>query len=177
MVRRSPSVALWESAHHTKFLGPLRPTCTSFRSRDDNLAVPNQLKASRNKLKMIACLSLLLICQLAGEIVVGAMGLPLPGPVVGLVLLFVLLLTRDRFSMLARGPLRENAVEGTAKGILSHLSLLFIPAGVGVVQKLDVVADHGVATAILLAASVIVTLIMTVAAFLATDKLIARLRQ
>ena len=79
--------------------------------------------------------------------------------------------------MLARGPLRENAVEGTAKGILSHLSLLFIPAGVGVVQKLDVVADHGVATAILLAASVIVTLIMTVAAFLATDKLIARLRQ
>jgi holin-like protein len=126
---------------------------------------------------MIASLSLLLMCQLAGEIIVGAMRLPLPGPVVGLVLLFVLLLTRDRFSVLARGPLQENSIEGTAKGILSHLSLLFIPAGVGVVQKLDVVADHGLATAILLAASVIVTLIMTVAAFLVTDKLIARVRR
>ena len=41
-----------------QILGPLRPTCTSFRSRDDNLAVPNQLKASRNKLKMIACQSI-----------------------------------------------------------------------------------------------------------------------
>jgi putative effector of murein hydrolase LrgA (UPF0299 family) len=79
--------------------------------------------------------------------------------------------------MLARGPLQENAIEGTAKGILSQLSLLFIPAGVGVVQKLDVVADHGLATAMLLAASVIATLIMTVAAFLMTDKLIARVRR
>lgn len=126
---------------------------------------------------MIACLSLLLLCQLAGEVIVGALNLPLPGPVVGLVLLFVLLLTRDRFPMLAHGPLQENAVEGTAKGILSHLSLLFIPAGVGVVQKLDVVADHGAAIAILLAVSVIVTLVMTVAAFLVTDKLIARVRR
>jgi holin-like protein len=126
---------------------------------------------------MIACLSLVLICQLAGEIIVGAASLPVPGPVVGLVLLFVLLSSRDRFPILARGPLQDKAVEGTAKGILSHLSLLFIPAGVGVVQKLDVVADHGLATAILLAASVTVTLIATVAAFLVTDKLIARARR
>jgi holin-like protein len=126
---------------------------------------------------MIAALSLLLICQLAGEIVVGAFGLPLPGPVVGLVLLFVLLLSRDRFRALAHGPLQNSAVEGAATGILSHLSLLSIPAGVGVVQKLDVIADHGVAIAIVLAASVVVTLIVTVAAFRATDRMIARLRR
>jgi holin-like protein len=130
-----------------------------------------------DRFDMIAALSLLLLCQLAGEIAVGAFGLPLPGPVVGLVLLFGLLLSRDRFKALAHGPLQKNAVEGAAKGILSHLSLLFIPAGVGVIQQLDVVADHGAATTILLAVSVIVTLLMTVAAFLATEKIIARLRQ
>ena len=80
--------------------------------------------------------------------------------------------------MLARGPLRENAVEGTAKGRLSQDLSLYSSLRVSVWSKSwNVVADHGVATAILLAASVIVTLIMTVAAFLATDKLIARLRQ
>lgn len=123
---------------------------------------------------MIASLSVILICQLIGEVIVRALRVPVPGPVVGLALLFMVLITRDRFPALARGPLRDNAVEGTAKGMLAHLSLLFVPAGVGVVQQLDLLAQHGLSIFVILAASVLVTLVVTVATFLITSRLMRR---
>lgn len=126
---------------------------------------------------MIANLSLILLCQLAGEIFVRSFGLLIPGPVVGLVLFLLVLLARDRFPPLARGPLRHGAVEGTSKDILAHLSLLFVPAGVGVVQQLDLLAHHGLAIFIILALSAIITLAATVGAFLLMERLVARRRR
>jgi holin-like protein len=123
---------------------------------------------------MIASLSLILLCQLAGEVFVRALTLPMPGPVVGLLLLLVLLLARDRFKLLARGPLQQDGVENASRGLLAHLSLLFVPAGVGVVQKLDLVAEHGIAIIVVLAISVVVTLLVTVATFLLASRLMAR---
>jgi holin-like protein len=123
---------------------------------------------------MIASLSLILLCQLAGEVFVRGLGLPMPGPVVGLVLLLGLLLARDRFAMLARGPLQGNGVEDASQGLLANLSLLFVPAGVGVVQKLDLVVAHGIAFLGVLAISVMVTLLVTVATFLVASRLLAR---
>ena len=123
---------------------------------------------------MIASLSLILLCQLAGEVIVRGLGLPLPGPVVGLLFLLLLLLARDRFVALARGPLQQDGVENASRGLLAHLSLLFVPAGVGVVQKLDLVAEHGIAVAVVLAISVAVTLLVTVATFLVASRLMPR---
>ena len=123
---------------------------------------------------MIASLSLILLCQLVGEVVVRGLGLPMPGPVVGLIILLLLLLARDRFALLASGPLQGDGVEGASRGLLAHLSLLFIPAGVGVGQKLDLLAEHGVAILLILAVSVVVTLLVTVATFLVASRLMTR---
>jgi holin-like protein len=123
---------------------------------------------------MIASLSLILLCQLAGEVIARGFGLPMPGPVLGLVLLLLLLLARDRFKGLARGPLQQDGVESASRGLLTNLSLLFVPAGVGVVQKLDLVAAHGIAVAAVLVISVVVTLLVTVATFLIASRLMAR---
>jgi putative effector of murein hydrolase LrgA (UPF0299 family) len=123
---------------------------------------------------MIANLSLILICQLIGEVLVHGLGLPMPGPVIGLLLLLLLLLARDRFVVLARGPLQGDGVESASRGLLAHLSLLFIPAGVGVVQKLDLLAEHGIAILAILAVSVVITLLVTVATFLVASRLLAR---
>src|ERR1700739_1228984 len=122
---------------------------------------------------MIASLSLILICQLIGEVIVRGLHVAVPGPVVGLVLLLLLLLLRDRFPILSRGPLRDEGVEQAGRGLLSNLSLLVVPAGVGVVQKLDLLAEHGIAIITVLAISVVVTLLATVAAFLITSRLMA----
>jgi putative effector of murein hydrolase LrgA (UPF0299 family) len=126
---------------------------------------------------MIASLSLILLCQLVGEVTVRGLGLPMPGPVVGLMLLLGLLLARDRFAILARGPLQDDGVEDASRGLLAHLSLLFVPAGVGVVQKLDLIAAHGIAVAVVLAVSVVVTLLATVATFLVASRLMTRERR
>jgi len=123
---------------------------------------------------MIASLGLILLCQLIGEVIVRGFALPMPGPVVGLMLLLVLLLARDRFAPFARGPLQGGGVETASRGLLANLSLLFIPAGVGVVQKLDPLAEHGIAIIAVLAVSVIVTLLATVATFVVANHLLAR---
>jgi putative effector of murein hydrolase LrgA (UPF0299 family) len=98
----------------------------------------------------------------------------MPGPVIGLMLLLLLLLARDRVELFARGPLQGDGVESASRGLLAHLSLLFVPAGVGVMQKLDLIAEHGIAIAAILAASVMVTLLVTVMTFLLVSRLIHR---
>jgi len=72
---------------------------------------------------MLGALTVLLVYQLIGEIIVQFTRLPMPGPVIGLLLLFLTLCLRGKLAL----PLRD-----TANGILQHLSLLFVPAGVGV---------------------------------------------
>ncbi len=79
-------------------------------------------------------LALLLLFQVAGEGLTHVLALPFPGPVVGLVLMLI---------GLAWAPLREP-VSAAAEVLLSHLSLLFVPVGVGVVTHLDLVARYGV---------------------------------
>ena len=78
-------------------------------------------------------LALLLLFQVAGEGVTHALRLPLPGPVVGMVLMLVALNWRQ-----VREP-----VAGTADFLLGHLSLLFVPVGVGVVTHLHLVTHYG----------------------------------
>ena len=72
---------------------------------------------------MLGALTTLLVFQLLGEVIVQFGGWPIPGPVIGLLLLF--------FTLVLRGALAEP-LRDTANGILQHLSLLFVPAGVGV---------------------------------------------
>ena len=78
-------------------------------------------------------LALLLLFQAAGELLVRVLALPFPGPVVGLVLLLAGLRART---------LREP-VQAAAELLLAHLSLLFVPVGVGVVTHLELVTRHG----------------------------------
>jgi holin-like protein len=81
---------------------------------------------------VIPAITALLTCQLAGEVLARALSLPVPGPVVGMVLLFVALLLRRREV--------ASALGGAADGLLNNLGLLFVPAGVGVVLHLPLLA-------------------------------------
>jgi holin-like protein len=123
---------------------------------------------------MIASFGLILICQLIGEVIARGLQVAVPGPVIGLALLLLLLLLRDRFPLLSRGPLRDEGVEQASRGLLANLSLMFVPAGVGVVQKLDLLAEHGIAIITVLAISVVLTLLATVATFLVTSRVMTR---
>jgi len=110
---------------------------------------------------MLFALTIILTCQLVGEVLVRGSGLPMPGPVIGMVLLLAILAIRGRFLPSTTVAEEAGSLETTSRGLLAHLSLLFVPAGVGVIEHLDVFATYGLA----LAASVVLS---TVAALLAT---------
>jgi holin-like protein len=122
---------------------------------------------------MIRGLAMLLVCQLLGEAAVRAAGLPLPGPVLGLVLLLaVFAVLRGRGVGGGRAETTLDDTEAAGDRILSVLGLLFVPAGVGVVTELDLFARHGIALAVVLAVSVVATLLVTVFTFLAVRRLL-----
>ena len=98
---------------------------------------------------MIAAIAGLLACQLFGEILVRVLLLPLPGPVAGLGLLFLFLVWHGR----GRDTLLRN------------LSLLFIPAAVGVVQYLDLLRANAAVITIAVAVSTILALVTTALTF------------
>jgi len=87
---------------------------------------------------MLNALTLIICCQFVGEIVARGAGLPIPGPVVGLVLLLAGLIARARMGH--GGP--GEALATTANGLLGNLGLLFVPAGVGVVTQLGVLGRN-----------------------------------
>lgn len=78
-------------------------------------------------------LAWLLSFQGAGELISRGLALPLPGPVLGLMLMLVGL----RFA-LVRGPVGE-----CAGFLLTHLSLLFVPVGVGVMTHIALLSQYG----------------------------------
>jgi holin-like protein len=81
---------------------------------------------------MLKALTVLLVFQLVGETLSRALGLPIPGPVAGMVLLLGALIWRTRGRAEAAPPWLAQ----TADGVLKHLSLLFVPAGVGLIAHL-----------------------------------------
>jgi holin-like protein len=96
-------------------------------------------------------LAWLLGLQALGELIARGLGLPFPGPVIGLLLLV---------PALSLEPV-QRSVRGAAEFLLSHLSLLFVPVGVGVMTHLTLLADNGLRLAVVIVASTLVGLFAT----------------
>jgi holin-like protein len=96
-------------------------------------------------------LAWLLALQSVGELLARALSLPFPGPVVGMVLLLIAL----------RWPLVREPVAQCADFLLSHLSLLFIPVGVGVMTHLNLLSTYGGRIALVIVVSTWVGLAVT----------------
>ncbi len=120
---------------------------------------------------MIVSLCALLLCQLAGEALARGLHLPAPGPVIGMALMIGVLAVRQHCAAFLPSEINDGGVERVSKNILAHLSLLFVPAGVGVVQNLDLFARHGLALFVALVVSTLLALIVTVAVFRVTSRL------
>lgn len=80
---------------------------------------------------VLKAIALLLVIQLAGEALVRLTGLPFPGPLVGLLLLFAILVYRGA---------TPKGLRDTTGHLLQHLLLLFIPAVAGIMMYFDRIA-------------------------------------
>lgn len=102
-------------------------------------------------MKGLRGLAWLLVFQSVGEVLSRGFSLPLPGPVLGLMLLVPAL----RFA-LVREPVAD-----CADFLLSHLSLLFIPVGVGVMTHLALLSQYGGRMLVVIALSTWIGLAVT----------------
>ena len=103
---------------------------------------------------MIEAIATLLIYQLIGETLTFGFGLPIPGPVIGMALLLVTLGLRP--ALLAK-------IKPTGTTLLSHLSLLFVPAGVGVMVHFARLSEEGVAIVAAVVGSTLLAIVATAA--------------
>lgn len=110
---------------------------------------------------MIADLTLLLLCQLAGEGLTRTLDLPVPGPVLGLLLLLGLCAARHRLLDAPRAI--PGGLRATAPGLLRHLALLFVPAGVGIVQHVNLIRAEWLAITVSLLLSTWLTIAVSAA--------------
>ena len=101
---------------------------------------------------MLRALTILVLCQFAGEVIARGLGIPLPGPVLGLVLLLGILMVR--------GSPGED-LRTTSTGLLRYLSLLFVPAGVGIVTQLSALERDWKAIAVAIVVSTSLGLAVT----------------
>ena len=97
---------------------------------------------------MLVAITQLLCCQLVGEVFARVLDVSIPGPVIGMSLLLIVLLYKETI---------PQSLESTAEGILS---LLFVPAGVGVVAHLTVLGTEWPAIVGSLIGSTIVTVLV-----------------
>lgn len=114
---------------------------------------------------MLGALTLILVCQLAGEVLVGVTGLPVPGPVAGMLLLLAGLFARGRV---------DDGLDTATTGLLSHLSLLFVPAGVGVMVHWDTLRSGWLALGLALVVSTLIGLAVTALVMQGMQGLMAR---
>lgn len=121
---------------------------------------------------MIRALALLLVCQLAGEIFARALALPIPGPVIGLALLAAACTLYER-AIGTPGAIETTDLGRVAAALLANLGIMFVPAGVGVVQQLSLFGAHGVAIFTALLVSTVLTLIVSAYVFLLVKRAVA----
>ena len=105
---------------------------------------------------MLLALFSLLLFQLIGEVIARGFGLPIPGPVIGFVLMAL---------ALAAWPALRREVDPVASGLLRHLSLLFVPAAVGVIQQWSLLRSAALPIGVALVVSTWAALIVTALVF------------
>ncbi|MFY0990254.1 CidA/LrgA family protein [Halomonas sp. C05BenzN] len=97
-------------------------------------------------------MSVLLGCQFLGELVARGLTLPVPGPVIGMVILLAGLMIRGKV---------PDSLRMTGEGLLRYLTLLFVPAGVGLMVHFELIGIDLWPILITLLVSTAVTLAVT----------------
>ncbi|MEI4471438.1 CidA/LrgA family protein [Frigidibacter sp. MR17.24] len=110
---------------------------------------------------LLAAILTIFLFQLGGEVLTRFAHLPIPGPVIGMVAMAAGFVLSPRLLALVRP---------VAQTLLGHLSLLFVPAGVGIVSQIDVIRQQGVA----LILALVVSTLLAIAVGAVVFELVAR---
>lgn len=105
---------------------------------------------------LLAGFTWLLVFQCAGEALAWATGAPIPGPVLALALLLATLLARGRI---------PDSLAVAADGLSRHLSLLFVPAGAGVMLHVAQIEAQWLPIAVALVVATVLAIAVSAVTF------------
>ena len=111
---------------------------------------------------MLPNLMTIVLFQLAGDFLQKLVGLPIPGPVLGMALLLLSLILRGRL---------PDELDRAASGLLSYLPMLFVPAGVGMMAHLDLVRTAWAGIAAGIVASSALAIVVTAGTMRGVERL------
>ena len=100
---------------------------------------------------MLNAITIIVLFQLAGEALAMLTGIPVPGSVLGMVFLLLAFVKDDLIDL----------IRPTGGVLLSNLSLLFVPAGVGIIRHVARFEAEGVGIAVTLVLSTLVAMAVT----------------
>ena len=103
-------------------------------------------------MKYLQQLMIILGAYILGDIIQVAFNLPIPGTVLGLILLFVGLYI---------GIIKVEMIEDICEVLISHMSFLFIPAGVGLLTSFELLKGNIFAFSIIIIVSTIIVWVVT----------------
>ena len=103
-------------------------------------------------MKLLRQLLLILTICFSGEVINRLFSLPIPGNIIGMVILFLCLYT---------GIIKLEMIADIAKFLLDHLAFFFVPAGVGLLAYLDVIKSSWLAILIISLITTIIVMIIT----------------
>jgi holin-like protein len=103
-------------------------------------------------LKYLKQLMIILISYFLGTIIQSFFNLPIPGTVLGLIILFL---------ALSLGIVKIEMIEDICEVLISHMSFLFIPAGVGLMTSFDMLKGKVMAFSVIIIISTCVVWIVT----------------
>ena len=110
---------------------------------------------------MLSAIALILAFQVVGEVISRSAGIPVPGPVIGMILMLLAFFVKD--DLIGR-------IRPTGGVLLSNLSLLFVPAGV--MRYGDLFLREGLAIGAVLVISTLIAMLVTAYTIIFVDKLV-----
>lgn len=109
--------------------------------------MPRMLKPRTSLDQMLSAFLVLLACELAGDLLRQVLALPVPGPVIGMTILVAALIFK-RKAPTFHSPVIVS-LEQTSEALIRHMGLLFVPAGVGLIAKMQVLRSEWIAAGLI----------------------------
>ena len=103
-------------------------------------------------MKILKQLAIILAISLAGEVLSSVLPLPIPASIYGIVILFTLLVSR---------VLHVDDIRETSSFLIAFMSMLFIPAGVGLMTSFPLLAENLLAYVVITAVSTVGVMVVT----------------
>jgi holin-like protein len=103
---------------------------------------------------MLPSLTVIVLFEAARDVLQTLLKLPIPGPIIGMALLFVALIGNGRL---------PDGLDRTASGILCYLPMMFVPAGVGIMAHFDLIRSDWLAICAALVVSSVLAIVITAA--------------